>query len=321
MIEIRTIVPAKETASEVEAIVSRLLERGVAEPRSAQEIVDYVAHCASPEYEGFRVLVAEEAGDPVGWLGVMPWPGEFATLHWLRWGSVGWPSVVPSMNVERVGRAMLEASTEAVPEEVSAVLLCIDRDTEIDEQRFELLRSRYDAIGWQYSEAIHFIHPAKGAKRPDIPEGLHVRPLREADPEQLTTCIRDIFSGEYEEIFCGGLAEEQETFLRGFSASETMKEAASVVLISRNELIGFSSVHGIRENENLLVNWIGIRPAWRRRGYASFLLSHILAVAAEEGYQTASLSSEVRNQASLALYQDQGWQVEGGEKQFAKYIR
>jgi GNAT superfamily N-acetyltransferase len=321
MIEIRKVVPSQEPASRVEEIVSSLLAQGVAEPRSEEEVADYVAHCASAPYEAFRALIAEEAGEPIGWLGVMPRPGGYATLHSMRWAPLGWPSVVPAADVEGVGRAMLEALTSAVPEEVSAVLLCIDRDVEIDEERLALLRSRYEAIGWQYSEAIHFIHPTKDVKRPDTPDGLTVRPLREAGPEQLTACIRDIFSGEYEEIFCGGLPEEQEAFLRALPESETMNEAASVVLLACGELVGFSSVHGIRENENMLVNWIGIRPAWRRRGYGSFLLRHILAVAKEEGYRTASLSSEVRNQASLALYESRGWEVEGGERQFAKYLR
>jgi len=227
---------------------------------------------------------------------------------------------VPSSDVEGIGRALLAAATDAVPEEVAALIVSIDRDVEIDEERLALLRSRYEALGWQYSEAVHFIHPTRGVTAQDIPDDLVVRPLREADPERLTACIRDIFSGEYAEIFCGGLPEEQGAFLQGLPESETMNEAASVVLLAGGELVGFSSVHGIRENENLLINWIGIRPNWRRRGYASFLLRHILAVAAEEGYRTASLSSEVRNQASLALYEGQGWEVEGGEKQFAKYL-
>jgi len=321
MIEIRTIHPSQEPAVPVEKIVSCLLERGVAEPRSEEEVADYVAHCANAPYEAFRTLVAEDESGPVGWLGVMPWPGEYATLHSMRWAPRGWPSVVPSADVEEVGRALLAAAVDAVPEEVGALIVSIDRDVEITEERLALLQSRYAAIGYQYSEAVHFIHPSKGVTPLAPPEGVTVRPLREADPEQLTVCIRDIFSGEYSEIFCGGLAEEQEAFLRGLPESETMDEAASVVLLARGELVGFSSVHGIRENENMLVNWIGIRPAWRRRGYASFLLRHILATAEEEGYATASLSSEVRNQASLALYESQGWEVEGGEKQFAKYLR
>jgi len=317
MLEIRTVVPSQEpdVASE---IASRLLEGGLGESPAASEVSDYVSRWAA--YEQARILVAEENGTPIGWLGVVPWPGEYATLHWLRWAPIGWPSVIPSADDETVGHQLLDAAANIAPKEVAALIVSIDRNVEIDEERLALLQSRYEALGWQYSEAIHFIHPTKGVKRPSVPEGLIVRPLREADPEQLTSCIREIFSGEYSAIFCGGLPEEQEAFLRGLPESETMNEAASVVLASGDELIGFSSVHGVRENENLLVNWIGIRPAWRRRGHGAFLLRHILAVAGEEGYRTASLSSEVRNQASLALYRGQGWEVEGGEKQFAKYL-
>jgi len=318
MIEIRTIIPSQEPVAETIAIVMQLIERGVAEPITKSEAEDYVGRWA--EYEQARILIATKDEEPVGWLGVVPWPGEYATLHWLRGAPIGWPSVVPTLDVAEVGMTLLAAAVDVVPEEIAALIMSIDRDIEINAARLDLLCDRYAAIGYQYSEAVHFIHSTKGVTSPAPPEGVEVRPLREADPEKLTACIRDIFSGEYAEIFCGGLPEEQEAFLRGLPTSETMNEAASVVLLSGDELIGFSSVHGIRENENLLVNWIGIRPAWRRRGYASFLLQHILAVATEEGYATASLSSEVRNQASLALYEGQGWEVEGGEKQFAKYL-
>jgi len=317
MPEIRTVVPSQDP--EVAAdIVSRLLDQGLGGPAAASEVSEYVSRWAA--YEQARLLVAEENGTPVGWLGVVPWPGEYATLHGLRWAPVGWPSVIASADDEAVGHQLLAAAADIVPEEVAALIVSIDRDVEIDAEHLELLQARYEAIGRQYSEAIHFIHPTKDVKRPDVPESLDVRPLREANPDRLTACIREVFTGEYREIFCGGLEEEQDTFLRGLPKSETMDEAASVVLVSEGELVGFSSVHGVRENENLLVNWIGIRPAWRRRGYGAFLLQHILAVAAEEGYRTASLSSEVRNRASLALYHGQGWEVEGGEKQFAKYL-
>jgi ribosomal protein S18 acetylase RimI-like enzyme len=318
MIDIRTIVPSQEPIADTTAVLTQLLEQGAGKPAMESEITAYVGRWA--EVEQARMLIAEEDGSPIGWLGVAPWPGEYASLHWLRGSPVGWPSVVSSADVEDVGRSLLAAAVDIVPDEVAALIMSIDHDIEIDEERLALLQSRYAAIGYQYSEAVHFVHPTDGVTAPDVPDSLVVRPLREADPEQLTSCIRDIFSGEYSGIFCGGLPEEQETFLRGLPESETMQEAASVVLLADDEIVGFSSVHGVRENENLLVNWIGIRPAWRRRGYASFLLRHILSVAAEEGYATASLSSEVRNQASLALYEGQGWEIEGGEKQFAKYL-
>jgi len=319
MIDIRTIVPAQEPHAEITAVVMRLLEQGAGTPATEPEIAEYAGRWA--DVKQARMLIAEEDGSPVGWLGVVPWPGEYASLHWLRGAPAGWPSVVPSSDAEEVGRTLLTAAADIVPDEVAALIMSIDRDIEISEEHLSLLQSRYAAIGWQYSEAVHFVHPTERATAPNVPEGLDIRPLREADPVRLTSCIRDIFSGEYDAIFCGGLPEEQEAFLRGLPESETMEEAASVVLLTGGELVGFSSVHGVRENENLLVNWIGIRPAWRRRGYASFPLRHILSVAAEEGYATASLSSEVRNQASLALYEDQGWEIEGGEKQFAKYLR
>jgi len=319
MVEIRTIAPSKEPVAKTAAVVMQLLEQGIGEPITKSDAEDYVGRWA--EYEQARMLVATKDAEPVGWLGVVPWPGEYASLHWLKGAPVGWPSVVPSLDVEEVGRILLSAAVDIVPDEVAALIMSIERDTEIEADRLDLLQTRYAAIGYQYSEAVHFVHPTQGATRPMPPEGVTFRPLREADPEQLTVCIRDIFSGEYEEIFCGGLPEEQEAFLRGLPDSETMNEAASVALLSEGELVGFSSVHGIHAHENLLVNWIGIRPQWRRRGYASFLLQHLLAVAAEEGFKTASLSSELRNHASLALYKRQGWEIEGGEKQFAKYLR
>jgi len=108
--------------------------------------------------------------------------------------------------------------------------------------------------------------------------------------------------------------------LRRPSHACSKREASSIVLGLGNELIGFSSTIGNDEKQNLLVNWIGIHTTWRRRGYASFLLRHILSIAASEGYETASLSSDARTAASMALYQNEGWEVEGGERQFVKHL-
>ena len=318
MIEVRTVVPSQDPDS-ARRIISRLLELGAGSPQPASEVTSYVSHWA--EYPRARMLIAREDGDPIGWLGVAPWPGEYATLHWLRWGPVGWPSVVATADAEEVGRQLVAHAVDEVPEDISALIVAIERDTSVDDDRLDLLRSRYAALGYTYSEAVHFVHPTTGAATPSVPRGLAVRPLRDADPNRLNDCIRDVFSGEVSAFFCGGSPDEQDAFLRGLPTSSTMDEAASVVLCQGDDLIGFSSTLRGHEGRNLLVNWIGIRPAWRRRRYASFLLRHILATASEAAYATASLSSEVRNTASMALYESQGWEVEGGERQFAKYLR
>lgn len=321
MVEIRTLVPSQEPASDVEAIVSRLLEGGVAEPRSAEEVADYVTHCASSQYEGFRALVAEEAGEPLGWLGVMPWPGGYATLHSMRWAPIGWPSVVPSRGEEPLGLELLAAAERAVPNDDRALIVSIKRGAEVDETRVALLRARYAKVGYRFADLVHFIHPTAVADFPShVPDELTVQPLREIGEEKLVACIRDVFEGPASPFFCGGAEEDQKTFLRALPDSPAMDEPASVVLCDGAEPIGFASTIGYRDNGNLLIDWMGIRPAWRRRGYAKCLLRHVLSTAAAEGYKTASLSSDSGNGAAMALYESQGWEIEGGERQFVKLL-
>jgi len=317
MIEIQTVAPSQD-APALERVAAHLLASGAGSEQPGDQIAEYVSNWA--EYEQARVLVAEESSNPVGWLGVVPWPGEYATLHWLRWGLPGWPTVIEAADEVEIGRKLLAAAEETIPSEVRAILCCIDRSIEVSAERLSLLQDRYAQIGYQYAEAVHFIHETKRAALPSAPEGLRVVPLREPSSEELIACIRDVFSGDVAEFFCGGSVEEQEAFLRGLPKSSTMDEAASVALLEGSELVGFATAIGNRDNENLVLNWLGLRPAWRRRGYARFLLQHTLAVAGDDGYRTASLSSHTQNAASMALYENEGWDIEGAEHQFTKYV-
>jgi len=321
MIDIRKVVPSQEPASRVEAIVSSLLAQGVAEPRSKEDVAEYIVHCASAPYQAFRALIAEEDGAPIGWLGVMPWPGGYATLHSMRWAPLGWPSAVPAADEQAVGAQLLTAAEAFVPSEVRCILVSLGRDADISNERLEALRPRYSALGFHYADLAHFIHATGDAEvLPSAPPGVTVSPLREIAGDRLEACILDVFGGEASAFFCGGSSEEQKRFLRSLRTSPAMGEPSSIVLWASDEPIGFASTMGDRENGNLLIDWMGVRTDWRRKGFGAFLLRYVLAVAAVEGYALVSLTSDARNDPAVGLYRREGWTIEGGERQFAKQL-
>jgi GNAT superfamily N-acetyltransferase len=322
MVKIREVVPSQEPASRVEEIVSSLLAQGVAEPSSAEEVADYVTHCASSPYEAFRALIAEEDGGPIGWLGVMPWPGGYATLHSMRWASLGWPSVVPRHDTEAVGLELLAAAERAVPEDVRSLIVSIARDAGVRAADLDRLKLCYAKAGYRFADLVHFIHATGDAEAPpSAPPGVTVAPLREIAGDRLEACILEVFGGKASAFFCGGSCEEQNRFLHGLRASPAMEEPSSIVLCASDEPIGFASTIGDREDGNLLIDWMGIRAGWRRKGFGTFLLGHVLAAAAAEGYASVSLSSDARNDPAIGLYRREGWTIEGGERQFSKQLR
>ena len=318
MIEVRTRVPAQESGMELESIVNRLLEQGIAPPQSGSDVAAYVARWA--EYPQSRVQIAEDGERAIGWLGVMVWDGGYATMHPLRWSPPGWPSVVPGEDEQDVGVRLIAATEAILPDTVRTLLTSIDQDVPLDPERLAELRLRYERLGFHFADLVHFIHPTADLAGLSMPEELAASPIGDVDPEALVACIRDVFSGSASPFFCGGAIEEQESFVRTLPGSPAMAEPASVVLTIDGEMIGFASTVGDRDNGNLLVDWMGIRPAWRQRGYGRFLLSHILSAAKDEAYATVSLSSDEQNSPALALYKTQGWEIEGGERQFVKQL-
>ena len=240
-------------------------------------------------------------------------------MHTLRWAQPGWPSVAPEGDPVSVGGLLVITAEAGLPETTRSLLLSIPRDVEVHPIRLTELAERFAALGFHYAELIHFIHGAEAGEM-GLPEGVALQPLREVDLGALQLCIRDVFSQDASAFFCGGDAAEQESFLRTLEGSQAMREASSVALVRGTELLGFATTAGDSENGNLLIDWMGIRPAFRKQGLARALLRCVLSCAAFEGYRTASLSSDARNEPALSLYQSAGWDVGGGERQFVKQI-
>jgi ribosomal-protein-alanine N-acetyltransferase len=66
----------------------------------------------------------------------------------------------------------------------------------------------------------------------------------------------------------------------------------------------------------LHINNLAIRPECRRRGLATFLLAHVLEVAAAEGASRATLEVRRSNHAARALYEGLGFRVRGVRRDY-----
>ncbi|MFC2094890.1 GNAT family N-acetyltransferase [Candidatus Bipolaricaulota bacterium] len=87
--------------------------------------------------------------------------------------------------------------------------------------------------------------------------------------------------------------------MAGLLDSPASHEPSSSVVYVGNELANFVSTEGY--DTDLLIDWLGIRPAWHRRGLGSLLLLHALEQGRANGYVTASSSANVANEASMRL--------------------
>ena len=62
--------------------------------------------------------------------------------------------------------------------------------------------------------------------------------------------------------------------------------------------------------DELHVNTVAVTPSWRRRGLASALMAHVLADAARDGAERATLEVRRSNEPALELYRRLGFAVE-----------
>ena len=267
-----------------------------------------------------RVILVWDEDRPAGWLLVGLW-GEYASVDSMPGSSAGWPTVRRGHDEVAVGRRLLGAAEHLAAGSCKSLLSCIDHRTEIEPERLAWLRAQYAELGYSYTDLVHYIVRLESlALPPVLPNGVRVAPLREADPGALADCVRAAFSGQAAGFFFGTSARERERFLAGLLASPAAQEPASCLLYVTDALVGFLTSLGQEGHENLLVDWMGLRPEHQRRGLGSLLLRHALAVAAADRYRAASGSANVGNVASRRLLESLGWEIEGGERQFVKVL-
>jgi ribosomal protein S18 acetylase RimI-like enzyme len=78
--------------------------------------------------------------------------------------------------------------------------------------------------------------------------------------------------------------------------------------VMRQGDVAVASAWSVRHGTDIGIYAVGTAPGWRRRGLATALLEHVLAVAARDGARTATLQS---TRMAQGLYESLGFVAEG----------
>jgi len=185
--------------------------------------------------------------------------------------------------------------------------VCLYHDVAVEAERLAWLQGEYAALGCGYTDLVHYSVQLNALEPvPPLSDGVRITQTREADPRALAECIRAALSGPALAFFFGASPEEREQFLAGLLASSAGEEPASSILYVQDELVGLLTALNQDDKRNLLIDWMGLRPEWQRRGLGRLLLRHALATATAGGYPSASGSANTANTSSIRLFESLG---------------
>lgn len=265
------------------------------------------------------IVLAHEERNLIGWLMLCNTGSK--TAEAVPWELEIRPIISPECDRTDVMAQLLEkAVTWAEKEGVEVILLRVDKELG---QEYEPVRdvTWFESLGFTVREdTVYMDYYITGyEKDADLPEDFKLQQIKEVDTDDLYQCYYDTFSaGQSPFFFDQKEDEKRETFDLLFE-TRCVHEDTSLAIVKDSKIVGFSFAKpGIKGN--VLLEWIGIHPDYRRRGLGEFLLRHIMKKVSEQGYTTMSLSCAVENTRASSLYRKCGWDVEGGETIFSLRI-
>ena len=185
-----------------------------------------------------------------------------------------------------------------------------------------------EAFGFEHSRTfVRMTMPLDGViPASPFPEGISVRPFVPGeDDEALVHAYREAFRHHY-----GHLEEPFESDLatwRRWMADEDFDPALWFVAFDKatsGEVVGFCCCYPAdgRNRSCGLIDELGVRPAWRRRGMGRALLTHALRALQERGLPAANLRADfAHREGAIDLYTSVGMRVEGRSHTYVKELR
>jgi ribosomal protein S18 acetylase RimI-like enzyme len=115
--------------------------------------------------------------------------------------------------------------------------------------------------------------------------------------------------------FIGDTPPSPESLVRRLRSLDT-KMSLYLVAVCDEELCGWLELHRLHPSKvrHVAILTLAVGRAWRRRGVARGLLERSYHWAARVGVAKISLNVRAENRAAVALYQDQGFVLEGCER-------
>lgn len=179
-----------------------------------------------------------------------------------------------------------------------------------DEAAKTLLESRgYRDVRRHFAMTIELVGEPP---EPVLPEGFSIETFREQDAEAWYAAMNEIFDEEW--------GFELELFDEWWRQHSTDDHSLWFLVRKSGEIAGLA--HGQAERRGGgLVNWLGVRKAWRHRGLGRALLLRLFAEFRRRGAVRAGLGVDAENPAGATrLYESAGMHVEAEHITFVKEL-
>jgi len=187
-------------------------------------------------------------------------------------------------------------------------------------------QERLESFGFEHERTFHrmkITFADTSLSPPDWPEGITVRGfVRGVDDEALVIATQDAFRDHYgfiEQPIEAELAE-----LRHWLAEDDFDAELWNLACEGEEIAGFCAclAEAPGEPDHGVVDVIGVRPAWHRRGLGRALLHHAFAVFAERGIRGAVLTVDTDNKhGAPTLYEKVGMRRIRSNLTYVKELR
>lgn len=162
-------------------------------------------------------------------------------------------------------------------------------------------------LGMNYVEMICDLeqYPVKDL---NVPPGIEIKPLADADLEEIYRCYVAAFSKGDAQFFFSQTEAEKRDFFDSLGRERAIHEEASHSLVQDSRLVGFAYVLPYRE-ANCHISCMCIYPDFQGQGLGKLSLQVIQKRATEQGYKTITLGTEVEMRA-FKLYQKYGFAID-----------
>lgn len=262
------------------------------------------------------VVLAHDKGKAIGWLMLCSTGSKTAEV--VPWSLSMRPVISPDHDRTEVATQLLEKTRNwAQKDGVDSILLRVDAAPGQEQDI-----TWYQSLGFTVrEETVHMNYCITGDEKDyERPKGFDLRQVMKVDREDLYYCYYDTFTEGQSPFFFDQDTDEKRASFDLLFETECADTDTSLAVVKDSQIVGFSFVRPYRDEGNILMEWIGIHPEYRRRGLGEFLLRHIMKSVSEKGYTTMSLSCAVGNTRAFNLYSKTGWEVEGGEIIFSLKI-
>ena len=207
------------------------------------------------------------------------------------------------------------------PEDARIALVAGTSEQDVTEQR------EMERHGFEYSRTFHRIAISfcESATSVHFPDGIAVRPVVPGEDDiELVTVHREAFADHYGIIrqpFETDLEEWRHLMQEDDFDAELWHVAYAV---KDGSIVGFCVCHtqAPGDPECGLINDLGVRPAWRRRGIGQALLLHAFAEFAARGIHGAVLNVDSENRTGApTLYERVGMRSVHASHTYVKELR